>query len=150
MKFSTREDIDRPIAEVYAQASDFALFEKLAAKRGVSVRGEAPITSLTEGQKWTTGFDYRGRTRQVGAEVVSSDPGQGYAVSFEGEGSVGLGVIDLLALSNSRTRMFVSLDLRPQSISARVILQSLKFAKKSLNARFEKRVTAFARMIEGN
>lgn len=149
MKFSTREDIDRPIDEVYAQASDFAMFEKLAAKRGVSVRGDAPIATLSAGQKWTTGFEYRGRTRSVDAEVVSSDAGQGYAVSFEGEGIVGLAVIDLLALSASRTRMFVSLDLRPQSMAARVILQSLKFAKKSLTDRFEKRVSAFARMIEG-
>lgn len=150
MKFSTREDIERPIEEVFEQASDFKLFRSLAGKRGVSLRGDAPISTLREGQTWTTEFEYRGRTREVVAEVVSSDPGQGYAVSFTGEGIAGIGVVDLLALSRSRTRMFVSLDLRPLSMSARLILQSLKFAKKSLNARFEKRVTAFARIIEGS
>ncbi|MEL7345097.1 MAG: SRPBCC family protein [Pseudomonadota bacterium] len=148
MKFSTREDIDRPIEDAFDAAADFTLFERLAARRGVSMAGSTSIKTLEVGQSWKSRFDYRGKDRLVEAEVISCDPGQGYAVSFFGEGIEGLGVVDFLELSKDRTRMFVSLDMHPKTIAARVILQSLKFAKRTLNARFKKRVTAFARLIE--
>ena len=148
MKFSTREDINRPIAEAFAAAGDFALFERLAARRGVVFIQAERSDVLQEGQTWQSVFEYRGKRRTVDAEVVTVDADQGYAVAFTGAGIEGLGVVDFLALSRQRTRMFVSLDLRPTSISSRIYLQSLKLAKRRLTGKFKARVAAFARLIE--
>ncbi|MEO1026387.1 MAG: SRPBCC family protein, partial [Pseudomonadota bacterium] len=55
-----------------------------------------------------------------------------------------MGVVDLVALSKARTRMLVSLDLKPTTLSSRLMVQSLRLAKGSLNRRFKARVAQFA------
>lgn len=148
MKFSAREDMMIPIGEAFAIAADFSIFERVATQRGIEIRRPTRIASLAMGQAWSSIFVFRGRERKVDAEVVSFDPGQGYAVAFTGDGIEGLGVVDFLSLSKKRTRMFVSLELKPTSITARLIIQSLRFAKRSLNKRFKRRVSNFAAFIQ--
>ena len=148
MKFSTRSDLSCAIDPAFEAASDFGLFQSLATRRGVAMSGLGKPTHMEMGQTWESAFEYRGKRRSVLAEVIACDPGQGYAIAFIGEGVEATGVVDFLALSKARTRMFVSLDMRPTTIASRVVLQSLKFAKKSLSAKFKTRVDAFAGLIE--
>ncbi len=61
-------------------------------------------------------------------------------------GEVGL---ELVALSPRRTRMQISIDLTPRTLSARLLIQSLKFAKSNLNKRYTNRVWQLAQDIEG-
>ena len=42
----------------------------------------------------------------------------------------------------------MSIELRPQNLSARLLVQSLKLARGSLNRKFDKRMAGFARDIE--
>ena len=59
-----------------------------------------------------------------------------------------LGLCTFIALSRKRTRVIVGLDMRPRTLSARLLIQSLKFAKANLYSRFEARVGRFAKDIE--
>ncbi|MEM6307898.1 MAG: SRPBCC family protein, partial [Pseudomonadota bacterium] len=56
--------------------------------------------------------------------------------------------IDVLALSASRSRMVVGVDLKPQTLTARLLVQSLKLAKASLTRKFKDRVAGYAADIE--
>ena len=56
--------------------------------------------------------------------------------------------MELLALSRNRTRLSVTIDLTPKSLSARLLLQSLKLAKNNLTRKFKLRVSEFAEVIE--
>ena len=56
--------------------------------------------------------------------------------------------VELVALSRGRTRLRMSIELRPQNLSARLLVQSLKLARGSLNRKFDKRMAGFARDIE--
>jgi hypothetical protein len=56
--------------------------------------------------------------------------------------------IELVALSPKRTRLSVSVEMSPKTLSARLLVQSLKLAKSSLTSRFDARVREFARSAE--
>jgi hypothetical protein len=57
-------------------------------------------------------------------------------------------MVELVALSPKTTRVSVAVDITAKSLSARLLLQSLKLAKGNLNRRFARRVTEQVRSIE--
>ena len=148
MKFSTREDIEAPVEAVFRAVSDFDAFERQLLKRGVDVVRDDSVSEAGPGLRWQLDLTWRERPHKVAAELVSFEPGQGYAIESTGSGIACLAVVDLVALSKRRTRLFVSADLKPQTLSARLLIQSLKLAKSSLSRRFEARVKELAGAIE--
>jgi len=67
---------------------------------------------------------------------------------FESGGLTGTFRAECLALSKSRTRVSLTIALEPQTLSARLLVQSLKLAKASLNKRFKLRVAEYAKQME--
>jgi len=147
MKFSTREDIDAPISQVYSAVTDFDGFERQILRRGVDLRRDEALPSHQIGARWYAKFQWRGRAQDLEAELVSVSPNEGYAIESRTGGLLCTGVIDLVALSKARTRMFVSLDLKPTTLSARLLVQSLRLGKGGLTKRFKARVAKFAGSI---
>ncbi len=147
MKFSTREDIEAPIAFVFAQVSDFGAYERRAMRQGAEVarRDNGPAG---EGSCWDIGFDYRGRPRKMVATLAGFTPPQGMEIQSTSDGLDALTEVDLIALSQSRTRVMVSIDLKAKSLTARLLLQSLRLAKTKLTKRFKGRVRDLAEDIE--
>ena len=148
MKFSAREDIEAPIDHVFERASDFAGFERSAMRRGADVQRLDAGTTAGVGSTWKVAFDFRGRRRDVTAKIVSFDPPNGFTAEATSGGLDSITTLELLPLSPRRTRMSFAIELKPTSLSARLMLQSLKLAKQSLSKRFKKRVAEFAQDIE--
>lgn len=148
MKLSTREDIEAPIDTVFARASDFAAIERQLAKRGVEILPDADAPSSGVGRRWSARASWRGRDHLIRSELVAYQAGRGYAVESTSGGVVCTTVVDLVALSRTRTRLLLSLDLRPTGLSSRLLLQSLKLAKGRLTDRLKSRVSDFARRVE--
>ena len=144
MKLSTREDIDAPIPTVFSAVTDFDGFERQLLRRGVDVTRDESCPPDALGARWRASFDWRGRTQNLDAELISIEPDQGYAIESRASGVVCMSVVDLVALSKNRTRLFVSLDLRPTTLSSRLFVHSLKLAKGSLGRKFKARVADFA------
>ncbi|NNE79330.1 MAG: SRPBCC family protein [Silicimonas sp.] len=144
MKLSTREDIDAPIDDVYQAVTDFDGFERQLLRRGIDITRDETQPMDVPGLCWNARFPWRGRAHDLDAELVEINQGQGYAIESRSGGIVCLGVVDLVALSKSRTRLFVSLDLKPTTLSSRLLVQSLKLTKGSLGRRFKSRVSEFA------
>ena len=147
MKFSTREDIDAPIEEVFQAVSDFDAFERRMLRRGVDIRRDESIPIDQVGASWKAHFSWRGRAYDVDASLAEVSPGEGYVIESRSNGVECLGGVELVALSKTRTRLFVSLDLKPKTLSARLLVQSLKLAKGNLNRRFKARVHEFAKSL---
>ena len=147
MKLSTREDIEAPLDTVYDAVTDFDGFERRLLRRGVDVARDERFPIDAPGARWTAQFDWRGRLQNLDAELVTIDPGQGYAIEGKVSGVVCMSVVDLVPLSKSRTRMFVSIDLRPTTLSSRLFVHSLKLAKGTISRRFKARVSQFATEI---
>ena len=67
---------------------------------------------------------------------------------YRSAGLEGTFQIELMALSRTRTRVAIALDIVPLNLSARLLVQSLKLAKTSLTKRFKLRVAEYAKTME--
>jgi hypothetical protein len=147
MKLSAREDIEAPVAYVYKRVSDFAAFERRAMRHDVDVTCRT-VGETTIGTIWDIAFDFRGRRRQVKAELTDLAPEQAIEVESQSDGLNAVTQVELVALSATRTRLLVSFDMRAKTLTARVLLQSLKLAKSAMTKRFKARVCDYAQSVE--
>lgn len=147
MHFETKEDTDSPIAETFAAVTDFESFERSAIRRGVEVHRNGDGTA-PEDLTWDVVFMFRGSERKMRLEILEYHAPNVVVFSATGSGMTGELRVDLMALSSQRTRMTMRLDLRPKTLAARLLVQSLKLARNKLNRKFRKRVAEFALLIE--
>jgi carbon monoxide dehydrogenase subunit G len=148
MKFTSRQDIEAPVAYVFAALRDFESWERAALRRGADVARTDKLVDVRPGVSWMVKFAYRGRERRVALRLTGLEQPTGMEFSGAGTSLDGQAGIDLIALATRRTRLSVTLDLKPRSIGARVMLQSLRLAKSRLNRRFSERVTQLCTEIE--
>lgn len=148
MQFSAKEDIEAPIDFVFQQIADFNAHERSALRRGAEVQRLDNLSAPGPGMAWDSAFDLRGRRRELQIELTTYDPPNGLVVSSRSPNMGGQMEIDLVALSRGRSRMSVQIDMAPKTLSARLLVQSLKLARKSLSKRFRARVAAYAEDIE--
>lgn len=148
MNFTTRQDVEAPIAFVWKRATDFTAFERQGLRRGAEVRRRDTLREAGVGAIWDAKFTFRGKERALTAQIVAFDPPNTYTVQVTSGGITGLCLVDLVALSRGRTRLTVAVDLSASSLSARLLLQSLKLARGSLNKRFADRIEAMAQDMQ--
>jgi hypothetical protein len=148
MKLSTREDIEAPIEAVFEQLSDFDGFERAVLRRGAEVMRNDSLTAHGVGMSWRTVFNYRGKERRLEIVMTEYQVPDRMRIDSTSKAVEMVVEIDLVAMSRSRTRMSMSLDVRPRTIPARLVIQSLKLARQNVLKRFRKRVGEFAMEIE--
>ena len=149
MRFSAREDIEAPIDHVFRAVTDFDGFERQALRRGADVQRQDTYGKPGVGSEWQLRFPFRGKDRNVTARMSEFEAPNGFRTQTNSGGIEGLVSLDLVALSPRRTRMQISIDLTPRTLSARLLVQSLKFAKSNLNKKFSNRIWQFAQDMEG-
>lgn len=148
MRFVSKEDIEAPIAEVFAVIGEFESFERSAIRRGVEVQRMGDVAAPASGLAWDLKFDFRGKARDLHLTLSEYEPVTGMRLSAEGGGIEGGVEVELLALSPRRTRMVVVLELKPRTLTGRLLVQSLKLAKSKLTSRYKLRVAEFAKLTE--
>ncbi|WP_371169485.1 SRPBCC family protein [Aliiroseovarius sp. 2305UL8-7] len=148
MKFKTREDIEATIEQVFEAVSDFDGMERAALRRGADVSRLDSLSQPGPGMRWNAKFPYRNRTRSADMELISYEAPHQLELFTKVSGIEATVEIELLSLSRNRTRMNLSVDMRPKTIPARLLLQSMKLARASLVRKFRKRVAKYAESIE--
>ena len=147
MKFSSKEDIETPIDRVFEQLTNFEMFERAAVRRGVEIERERDTAQPVVGMAWKARFEMRGRSREARVELMHLDRPHTMRFDAIGKGVDGSFFIDLLPLSQRSTRISVVLDIEPKTLSARLLIQSMKLAKTNLAKRFRKKVREFAKTL---
>lgn len=147
MKFSTRQDIEAPVDFAFERATNFSGFEKQALRRGIEVARIDDLPGNAPGMHWDASFTFRGKARQIVAKLTTYDPDNCYVIQSKSGGLDADLTVDFMALSRAKTRVIVGLELRPTTLSSRLLVQSLKFAKANLYGRFEARVERLAKEI---
>lgn len=148
MKFSTREDIEAPIEAVFEMLCDFEGFERSAMRRGAEVQRVDQLISPGVGMMWHTKFEMRGKRRELQIEMVTFDRPNDMVLESTSPGILGKMSFELMALSRSRTRLNVELEVKPLTLSARLLVQSMKLAKASLTRKYKLRVGEYAKGME--
>ncbi len=149
MNFSAKEDINAPIEQVFAVVSDFDLVERAASGRGIEVsRGESE-TGAPVGTHWETSFDFRGKQRDAKITLCEHTPPDCLGFETKSGGLDTKVTLDLVALSPTKTRLKINAEMAPQTLSARLLVQSLRLAKTTANKRFQNGFSGAARLIEG-
>ena len=148
MKISSKEDIDAPIGEVFDMLSETERYERSAMRRGAEVKRTSAPSVHGKGMTWDVAFQLRGRRRQMALEMAEWQAPTQMKIEARSPNLASDFVVNLVALSPTRTRVAVSLDLRPKNLSARLLVQSLKLAKNSLNKQFKLRVAEYSKEVE--
>lgn len=148
MQLTAKEDIEGPIDRVFALISDFDAYERAALRRGADVARTDTLRAPGVGMTWQAKFTLRGRPREVTLQLAALDAPNGYRIDFASAGLDGDLAVDLLAMSRNRTRMTLVMELRPKTLAARLMVQSLKLARGNITKRFALRVADFAKDLE--
>lgn len=146
MELTAREDIEAPQERVFAAMADFDLIERQAMRRG------AEVTRVSEGpgkgMAWKVSFRFRGRPREADITLTEYDAPDRMVFHSRSGGLETEFAMDVVALSPNRTRINVTSVLVPKTLSARLLVQSLKLAKGGLDKRFRKRMADLAEGLE--
>ncbi|MEE4345550.1 MAG: SRPBCC family protein [Paracoccaceae bacterium] len=148
MKFSAKEDIEAPIEQVFALVSDFESLERAALRRGAEVQRTDSLRKPGVGMRWMAAFMARGRQRKLDIEMTEYESPNGMRFHSVAQGLETDMKVEFVALSRGRTRLSVDLELKPKSISARLLVQSLKLARANLSKKFHLRMADYARDLE--
>ena len=114
MKFGTREDIEAPIEFVFEQMTDFKAIERAAMRRGAEVQRVDKLTQKGTGMMWDAAFELRGKTREIKLELTEYDPPNGLVMASRSAGLGGKMTAELVALSRTRTRVTMDVELEPR------------------------------------
>lgn len=140
MIFTTHNDIDVPIDYAFRRVSNFENYERQALRRGAQVaRVDSGVVRV--GSAWDIAFTFRGKDRKMRATVAEITAPDRMSIDTAATGLNSATIVDLVSLSPQTTRISVTIELTPKSLSARLLLQSLKLAKTNLNRRFRKRIS---------
>ncbi|MEO0753064.1 MAG: SRPBCC family protein [Pseudomonadota bacterium] len=148
MKFQIKQDIEAPIDFVFEQMTDFKAFERAAMRRGAEVQRVKDGKNGAIGTAWDARFQMRGKERDIQIEVTEHDSPNRIVVSSRAPAMGGDLVVELMSLSRNRTRVDTQLQLAPRNLTAKLLVQSLKLARKNVTQRLNDRLASYAVEVE--
>ncbi|MEM9580044.1 MAG: SRPBCC family protein [Pseudomonadota bacterium] len=148
MKFSSNEDIEAPIETVFRMYSDFEWFERAALRRGADITRTDNLRGQGAGMTWQASFKFRGKARTVVGEVVDFSSPDSLAIDADSPNLKGMLSVEMVPLSRNRTRVAIALELKPKSLTGRLMVQSLKLGKTRLTRQFKLKAAQFAKTQE--
>lgn len=149
MIFSAKEDINVPIDHVFAMVTEFDAFERAALRRGIEVERRDMLQAPAAGMEWEIAFEYRGKLREMVLTLTEYDAPNVMRFRGDGQGLGGKMDVEMVAMSRDRTRLSMDVTLEATTLSARLLLQSMKLARTKLNKGFHTRVAKMASDLEG-
>lgn len=148
MKLSSRQDIEASAGQVFLLLTDFGLWERTAVTRGADVMRVDSLRQPGPGMEWRIHFPWRARRREVTLRLTRMEAPAHLAMQFESAMFHGTTAIDIFEMSTKRCRIHVVAEIKPQTLPARLMLQSLRLARQKVERRFDHRIAALANEIE--
>lgn len=148
MIFETREELDVPRDFAFSRFADFTRYEDAARSYGADIRRVNGFARIAEGVSWRGSVVVRGKTRGVEATVTRLQRPE-HARMDTSVGGMAVGV-DLFfeEIGPDRTLVRVCAQLKATTLAARLILQTVKLARKKIQDKIDSRVVALANQYE--
>lgn len=148
MILTGKVDIAAPADTVFGNVTDFDLWVPHARRKGVTMRrtdgGGDPVPGMT----WETDFRFRGKIRHMDSEVVRLLRPEEMAIRSLSRGFEFFVTLQIVTLAAARSRLHVSLEAKPRTLGARLLLQSARLGQSGLEAKFRSRIEGFGRSLE--
>lgn len=144
MKLTSKTDLEAPIGFVYATLADFPTWEREVVRRGVEIERPADSPHTGKGATWRVRAPYRGKVRKVQIQVTDAVQDDKLVFGIDAPSIEGTSMLELISLSPRRTRLRLTLDVRPKTLAARLFINTLR----RVDTRFDKRVAQLAARIE--
>lgn len=148
MELETTYDLNAPADYIFRRITDHADFEALLMGYGANIERLDDQTDLSVGMKWSIDGVFRGKQRQVEVELTKLLINEMISYKSESKDVTAKVDMELFALTPSRTRFSVLMMPKAKTISARLILQSAKLARNTLEKRVNKRFADFCQRLE--
>lgn len=148
MQMETKCNMNVPIEFAHAQLVDFAEFEVLLLGAGANVTRLDNVTQTGPGMKWLVEGNFRGKDRAIQLEMTDYKECESieyFSTAKEIDAEISL---NLIQLAKNETRLKFTIKPSPNTISARLILQSAKLARKTLQRRLDNRIENYAESVE--
>lgn len=129
MKFKVSEDVDAPEAMVWAGFTDFSGFESDARKRGATLTRVGNWGQTALNVEWRGDVVIRGKSRPIAAKVTQHVPRELCVIESRIGGMSCHHEMSFVPLSPEVTRVVLVLDLSAHTLTARLLLQTLKLAR---------------------
>ena len=148
MKLVAKYDVEAPAAFVFAQLADFAGWERAAMRRGADVTRLDTLRDVGPGMTWDCRFSYRGKDRRATIRLDAITPPGSLALTGKSAPVDGLLQIEVLDLAAKRARIVARLEVKPNTLTARIYVQSLRLARSRVERSYSQRVAQLAAEIE--
>ena len=137
MKFLSHEDKEAPAQAVFAALSDHEQFQRVMQQRGVSMRRVDDCPEVGQGMAWEIDLKFRGRARKLRCLVTEMQGPERLCLSNESDGLTADVAISVLTLAPQCSQVLVSVEMKPKNLSARLLLQSMRFAKRFIRPKIQ-------------
>lgn len=137
MQFKTAEDIDAPIDVVWRHFTEFSGFEAEVQGRGAELTRVGNWKTAQEGVEWRGAVTIRGKRRAVSSKVTKLVEQDVCVIESRIGGMDCTYEMSFVALSPEVTRSALVLQLSASSLTARLLLQTLKLARVKVMQRMQ-------------
>jgi hypothetical protein len=137
MELSVSEDIDAPAAAVWDRVTDFSMAEDMAKGRGVELSRAGNWTQAAQGVEWRGKVTVRGKTRKITSRISHFAPEDTLVVDSTIGGMRTVYTVILVPLAPEVTRATATLEVSATTLTARLILQTMKLARGRLADRLQ-------------
>jgi hypothetical protein len=148
MKLTTKTDLEAPANFVYAMLTDYPTWEREAVRRGVEIERPADMPLSGIGSGWRIRAPYRGKLRKLLIRLDAAAPDEALSFGLDSPSVDGTADIELTVLSPRRSRLRVTVNIRPKTLAARLFINTMRLARRRVDARLESRIKSLAARIE--
>ena len=148
MKFSAQQEVAVPADSLFDLLCDFERLEEAAHRRGIEiVRTDSPDGRVI-GTFWQVEIRFRGKLLHFEMRLRDLNRPHQIVLAVTGPGLEGDLTAELKTVTPERTRLVVSAELRPGTLTARLLVKSMKLTKASLDRKFEARIAEYLEKLE--
>lgn len=144
MILTCREDLDAPISAVFARLTDSTAHERAILRHGGRITRVAKGGAFVPGAIWKIFFPYRGKERKAKVELTEIERDSRIEATTQAGGMKIFSTLELIEIGRGRTRMALKVKLKPETLSARLVVQSMKLTRGSIERRVRDRFYDFA------
>jgi len=147
LKFSAKTDIQAPLNATFEALADFEFYERRARRGGTNVARADDLARPGRGMRWDIKVEYKGKIRGLLAELTDYDPPESLDFAATLSGFDATLRVDLIALSARETRLDLALEVRANTLPARLTLQGARLARGKLVKQLRVRLEKFGRDV---